>query len=520
MNKYDIIICGGSLGGTIAAYSASKSNKKVLLLEETKWIGGQLTSQAVPPDEHKWIEEQGCTNTYREYRKKVREHYVNDPNFKRVILDKGELKDVSEMKFDPGSSEVTRIAHRPKLALELLNSMLSPYINKNLTIIKNAKLISCKKENDRIISVTYLIDNELKEFFGNIFLDATDTGELLPLSNTEYRIGAESKAQTGEEHALLKEDPNDVQPLTYTLAFKLHDSGNYVIKKPKEYDRYRKMMMDYDKYPIFSMYGPDSSNGKARKFGMFYNEKDENGKELFPLFVYRRIVCRDNYINNDNIYDITLLNWPQNDYYMGNIYNTLNIEKEKYLAKQLTLSFFYYLQTEVERPDGKKGYPNFELLYDELGSEDGLSLAPYIRESRRIVSKFIVTEEMIKEGSKPDFYDSVGVGHYPMDLHITTNSHSFFFLPSERFTIPLGAMIPVKTKNLIPSCKNIGTTHLTNGSYRLHPIEWNIGEVAGYLASFALDNNVDTVNVYENRALLKEFQNLLENNGVQLHWKD
>ncbi len=184
MNKYDIIICGGSLGGTIAAYSASKSNKKVLLLEETKWIGGQLTSQAVPPDEHKWIEEQGCTNTYREYRKKVREHYVNDPNFKRFILDKGELKDVSEMMFDPGSSEVTRIAHRPKLALELLNSMLSPYIDKNLTIIKNAKLISCKKENDRIISVTYLIDNELKEFFGNIFLDATDPGELLPLSNT------------------------------------------------------------------------------------------------------------------------------------------------------------------------------------------------------------------------------------------------------------------------------------------------------------------------------------------------
>ena len=518
MELYDIIICGGSLGGTIAAYSASKQNKKVLLLEETKWIGGQLTSQAVPPDEHRWIEEEGSTATYREYRLRVRKHYVDDPNCKRVILDKGELKNVNDMKFDPGSSEVTRIAHRPKLALELLYSMLEPYIDKNLTIITNAKLISCKKKYNKIQSVTYLINNELKEFYGKIFLDGTDTGELLPLSKTEYRIGAESKEETHEEHALDKPDYNDVQPITYPLAIKLHESGNYTIPKPKEYDRFRNMMMDYDKYPIFSMYGPDSSNGKARRFGMFYNEKDENGNDLFPLFVYRRIVCKDNYIDNKNINDITLLNWPQNDYFMGNIYNTDDIEKEKYYAKQLSLSFLYYLQTEVDRPDGLKGYPNFELLYDELGSDDGLSLAPYIRESRRIVSRFTITEEMIKEGSNPDFIDSVGVGHYPIDIHITTNSHSFFFIPSERFTIPLGSMIPIKTKNLIPACKNIGTTHLTNGSYRLHPIEWNIGEVAGYLASFVLDKNISVKDVYEKKRLLKEFQNLLIDNGIQLHW--
>ena len=125
---------------------------------------------------------------------------------------------------------------------------------------------------------------------------------------------------------------------------------------------------------------------------------------------------------------------------------------------------------------------------------------------------------MIKEGSNPDFIDSVGVGHYPIDIHITTNSHSFFFIPSERFTIPLGSMIPIKTKNLIPACKNIGTTHLTNGSYRLHPIEWNIGEVAGYLASFVLDKNISIKDVYEKKRLLKEFQNLLIDNGIQLHW--
>lgn len=520
MEKYDVVICGGSLGGTLAAYSASKSGKKVVLLEETKWIGGQLTSQAVPPDEHKWIEEEGCTKTYREYRRKVREYYVKNPNFKRIIYDKKEIKNVFDMTFCPASSEVSRLSHPPLLALKLLNEMLEPYSSKNLTIYTEAKLLSCKCEDDRITSVKYLINGKEIEFTGKVFLDATDTGELLPLSNTLYSIGAESKDETGEEHAPIDKDIDDVQPFTYTLAFKVHKDGNYTIPKPKEYDEFKSLMMPYDKYRIFSMYGPDSSTGKAKKFGMFYNEFDEDGNELFPLEVYRRIVSKDNYINNSDIDDITLLNWPQNDFFMDNLYNTNDIENVKNKAKALTLSFFYYLQTEVERYDGGKGYPNFELLYDVLGTEDGLSMAPYIRESRRAKTKFIIKEEMVKEGSNPDFYDSVGVGSYPIDIHITKNTHTFMYVPTERFTIPLGAMIPIKTKNLIPSSKNIGTTHLTGGCYRLHPIEWNIGEVAGYLASYVIDNNIDILDVYEDKDRLNDFQELLIKNGIQLHWNN
>jgi NADPH-dependent 2,4-dienoyl-CoA reductase/sulfur reductase-like enzyme len=61
----DMVIFGGSLGGTLGAYSAAKSGKITILFEETDWIGGQLTSQAFPPDEHQWIEETGCTASYR-----------------------------------------------------------------------------------------------------------------------------------------------------------------------------------------------------------------------------------------------------------------------------------------------------------------------------------------------------------------------------------------------------------------------------------------------------------------------
>ena len=147
-------------------------------------------------------------------------------------------------------------------------------------------------------------------------------------------------------------------------------------------------------------------------------------------------------------------------------------------------------------------------------------MAPYIRESRRIKAKFTVTAEHVCDKERCAFPDSVGVGSYPIDLHITTKTHSFFYKPTHRFTIPLGAMIPERMLNLIPSCKNIGSTHLTNGCYRLHPVEWNIGEVAGLLASFAIDEGVRPVKVWEDKALFDKFCLVLDKYGIQRYWDD
>lgn len=105
------------------------------------------------------------------------------------------------------------------------------------------------------------------------------------------------------------------------------------------------------------------------------------------------------------------------------------------------------------------------------------------------------------------FEDTVGIGCYHIDLDITTKANTFMFWSSYSFEIPLGAMIPIRIKNLIPGCKNIGTTHLTNGCFRLHPVEWNIGEVAGYLASMAIDENRIPKEIRSNKELLKKLQN-------------
>ena len=63
--RADVVIAGGGLGGCAAALAALRNGLRVVLTEETDWIGGQLTQQAVPPDEHRWIESHGCTQSYR-----------------------------------------------------------------------------------------------------------------------------------------------------------------------------------------------------------------------------------------------------------------------------------------------------------------------------------------------------------------------------------------------------------------------------------------------------------------------
>src|SRR6478752_2703820 len=71
----DIVIIGGGLGGVAAALAALRAGRTVVLSEQYDWLGGQLTSQAVPPDEHSWVERFGVTASYRALREGIRDYY-------------------------------------------------------------------------------------------------------------------------------------------------------------------------------------------------------------------------------------------------------------------------------------------------------------------------------------------------------------------------------------------------------------------------------------------------------------
>jgi hypothetical protein len=86
------------------------------------------------------------------------------------------------------------------------------------------------------------------------------------------------------------------------------------------------------------------------------------------------------------------------------------------------------------------------------------------------------------------------------------------------FQIPLGALIPKRVENLLPACKNLGTTHITNGCYRLHPVEWNIGEAAGAVAAHAVRTKQTPRAIRGTPKSLGEFQASLRAQGFELAW--
>jgi hypothetical protein len=170
------------------------------------------------------------------------------------------------------------------------------------------------------------------------------------------------------------------------------------------------------------------------------------------------------------------------------------------------------------------GWPGLRLRPDIVGTSNGLAMYPYIRESRRLITRTIVREQDVLKTLLPPgtittaFADSVGIGHYAMDLHRTTRGDTGGYGETLPFQIPLGALVPVRVRNLLPACKNLGVTHLTNGCFRLHPIEWNIGEAAGHLAATALATRRPPAAIHEQAARISDFQRTLTNAGIRLSW--
>jgi hypothetical protein len=220
----------------------------------------------------------------------------------------------------------------------------------------------------------------------------------------------------------------------------------------------------------------------------------------------------------------------------GNLVGVPEADAARHLerARQLSLSLLYWLQTDCPRPDGGAGWKGLHLRPDIVGTENGLAKYPYVRESRRIAAEFTVLETHVatesrmktarpasgEEVTAEAFHDSVGIGSYAIDLHPTSGGDNYIDFEARPFQIPLGALIPRRVENLLPACKNIGTTHITNGCYRLHPVEWNIGEAVGCLAAFCRERQEPPRAVRNRTGLLTEFQQRLITAGIPLAWRD
>ena len=236
----DLLIVGGSTGGVAAALGASLNGIRVIMTEQYDWIGGQLTSQCIPPDENEWIEHSGGTQRYRNFRTAVRNYYK-----KFLPLNKSAL---ANEKLNPGQGWVSRICMLPGIAHQTLQQMLiGPITTGKLTIFNNTIPISAdlKDSNSakvRSVTVKSLLTGEMTTIKAKYFIDGTDLGELLPLTKTEYVTGAESQKQTGELHAVTGDaEPENVQGFTWCFPMGYDDrkGANHIIDKPEMYEYWR-----------------------------------------------------------------------------------------------------------------------------------------------------------------------------------------------------------------------------------------------------------------------------------------
>lgn len=505
----DLLVVGGGLGGVAAALRAARLGRRVCLVEESSWLGGQISTQGVSHlDEHQYIETFGGTAAYYDLRDAIRDHYRSHYSLAPAAQRAPDL--------NPGNAWVSRLSFEPRVGAAVLDALLAgPHDSGTLQVFYHTRAVAAEVYDGRIASVLTRDTHSGAplRFRPAYVLDATDHGDMFVLTATAYAVGAESRHQTGEPSAPERADPACLQSFTFPFAVEFRPGEVHTIEKPPGYEANRLSQPYSLAAQPWAAGAPD------------YRFLETAPNTYGPFFTYRRILDARNFSDPRVTHDVAIINWPSNDFRGGSLVDRRPEEQARLLeqARRLSLGFLYWLQTEAARDDGGAGYPELNPRPDIMGSADGLSQRPYIREGRRLRSKHTVREQDIAQAFHPGaraalLADAVGIGYYPIDLHGC--GQQTFSIPTRPFQIPLGALVPVRTANLLPAAKNIGTTHIANGAYRLHPVEWAIGEAAAVIAVFCQRIGAAPHEVLARRDLVRRLQVFLLDQGVPVYWYD
>jgi hypothetical protein len=368
----DVAIIGGGLGACAAALAASKAGCQVILTEETHWVGGQLTNQAVPPDEHPWIEEFGATASYRQLRNGIRQYYRN-----HLPLTAAAREDPA---LNPGNGWVSRLCHDPRVAVAVLHGMLAPHqLGGRLFVMHPQRPLAAWTHGDRVTGVVVrgLESGRNHLIQAPYFIDATPLGDLLALANVEHVIGAEASSETGEPHAPETADPLDQQAFTMCFAVDYLPGEDHTIDKPRQYELWRDYCPSGWPGPLLSWTSQRPETHEPLTRFLF---EDPDGK---PWWRFRRILDRSNFADGFSRSDITVVNWPQNDYWSGPICGVDEAEQARNLeaARQLSFSLLYWLQPKRQGPKEAPGIRGCESA--AMSSAVLPTALPWLRTSAR-----------------------------------------------------------------------------------------------------------------------------------------
>ena len=511
-----VLVVGGGVGRVAAAEDLAQQGIATILTEPAALLGGQFTSQGVSvPDENRFIEQEHGPGTrhYRQLREQVRAAYAQMPGI------------VPARAANVGQCWNSRVSGEPSVWERAIRARLAPLLGPRglRAVLTRTQLLAVHRYpgNGQIstVDVVDLDTRRITRIGAQFVLDATETGDVLPLAGSPFALGQEAQAVYGEPDAPLGAHPEWVQNFTYSFDLRwVPQSAGPIIPRPPGYEGF----LAQGEYTL--AYDYSDERGRV-PYKMFTTAPDAAG----PFWTYRRLVAASSFAGNPAyVQDIALINWRGNDYRDQSFIGQSVPDQVRILsrARAFAQGFLYWLQTACPRDDGGQGCPELQPAGDVLGG-DGFAPAPYVRESRRLLSQTVLTEnDLIPNPARPDrqtgtlFFDSVGTALYPIDIHPARGEppHLADALP---YMLPLGAFVPRSgPANLIPSGKNIGASRLASASARMHPTEWEAGEIAGTLAAFCLARAVRPADVRQNPALLAAFQARLEAGGITTRWPD
>lgn len=432
----DVLVVGGGTSGVAAGIQAARSGVNAMIVEEGPWLGGMLTSAGVSAVDGNYNLRSGI---FGEFCDSLAAHYGGWDRLK--------------------TGWVSNILFEPSVGNRIFNSMTSAEnrldVRYGLGFEKAEKLSRGWKVYFRNPS-----DGKCMIVKTKILIDATELGDVAAACGAGYRVGMDSRYDTGEEIA--PEKANDiVQDMTYVAILKdFGPDADMTIDCPEGYDA--------DDF-INSCKGPRSTGATYGRVLWTPQEMIDYGR--LPGGKY-------------------MINWPidGNDYY-ANVIEMSPQERQAVFekAKNYTKCFIYYIQSEL-------GYKNLGIADDEFPTSDGFPLIPYHRESRRIDGEVLFTMNHAAkpfEQTQPLYRTGIAVGDYSIDHHHFAhpdydNIPKLNFGPIASFNVPLGALVPKGVDDLIVAEKSISVTNIMNGATRLQPVVMQIGQAAGVLAALAV----------------------------------
>ncbi len=456
----DVLVVGGSTGGTAAAIQAARRGAQTVLVTEFPWLGGMLTTAGVSaPDGNELAAFQ--TGLWGAFLQSLQCRQLEG-------LDQGW---VSFFSFDP------------RTAAEIFADWVKEL--PNLHWISGQVPVEVIQSGNTIAGVCF------QDFIvkAQITLDGTELGDLLALAEIPYRWGWEFQGEWNEPSAPIA--PN---PLTQ----------RYPVQAPT----WVVVMQDYGE----GVNAPEIPAPPVEDCSRFLGAWDNYDPELF--LNYGRLPGNRFMIN----WPI-----QGNDYGEG-VGRLVETAASQYAflqeARSHSQSFARFIQTHLGPRYGlaedifpfsiKKVEANSNFFKTPVLGGGAYALHPYYRESRRLVGIKTITEQDILPAlgasvaklsvDESGSCDAIALGNYANDHHypnLESLDPSFHLAPKSirwggrwtgtPFTIPYGSLVPLKTDGLLVCEKNISVSHIANGATRLQPMVMGIGQAAGMAAALCVE---------------------------------